>query len=379
MKMIQDALSGKIDLILTKSISRFGRNTMDVLKNVRLLRDNNVAVLFEENNLNTLDTKTSEMLLTTLSAVAQQESENISEHVKLGLQMKMNRGELIGFNRCYGYRNENDKLVIVDEEAEVVKFIFDKYCDGHGANGQEVSGYLSLYLPQNLNEKLLSEKITNLSDINISKISEIVSSIFIETNMDLISDESIDTLFSGSTCCSIICTPKKIISINVGDSRCVVGKFDGKNWKAKNLSRDHKPSEEDEFERIIKSGGRVESYKNEDGDPVGPERVWLKDEDFPGLAMSRSFGDEVAHSAGVIAEPEISEYYFVHEDKFVIIASDGIFEFISSDECVSMLKNFYLKDDIDGAMYYLYKESSKKWIMEEEVIDDISMILIFLN
>ncbi len=68
---------------------------MDVLKNVRLLRDNNVAVLFEENNLNTLDTKTSEMLLTTLSAVAQQESENISEHVKLGLQMKMNRGENI--------------------------------------------------------------------------------------------------------------------------------------------------------------------------------------------------------------------------------------------------------------------------------------------
>ena len=135
MKMIQDALSGKIDLILTKSISRFGRNTMDVLKNVRLLRDNNVAVLFEENNLNNLDIKKSEMLLTTLSAVAQQESENISEHVKLGLQMKMNRGELIGFNRCYGYRNENDKLVIIDEEAEVVKFIFDKYCDGHGANG----------------------------------------------------------------------------------------------------------------------------------------------------------------------------------------------------------------------------------------------------
>lgn len=59
-----------------------------------MLRDNNVAVLFEENNLNTLDTKMSEMLLTTLSAVAQQESDNISEHVKLGLQM--NRGELIG-------------------------------------------------------------------------------------------------------------------------------------------------------------------------------------------------------------------------------------------------------------------------------------------
>lgn len=272
-----------------------------------------------------------------------------------------------------------DNYFIFNNLVDNKDFRFMGICDGHGANGQDVSGYLSLYLPQNLNEKFLCEKITNLSDININKISEIISSIFIETNMDLISDESIDTLFSGSTCCSIIYTPKKIISINVGDSRCVVGKFDGKNWKAKNLSRDHKPSEEDEFERIIKSGGRVESYKNEDGDPIGPERVWIKDEDFPGLAMSRSFGDEIAHSAGVIAEPEISEYYFVHEDKFVIIASDGIFEFISSDECVSMIKNFYLKDDIDGAMYYLYKESSKKWIMEEEVIDDISMILIFLN
>ena len=137
MRMMQDALSGKIDLILTKSISRFGRNTMDVLKNVRLLRDNNVAVLFEENNLNTLDTKMSEMLLTTLSAVAQQESENISEHVKLGLQMKMNRGELVGFNSCYGYKydTENGQLLIIDEEAEVVKFIFEKYCEGHGANG----------------------------------------------------------------------------------------------------------------------------------------------------------------------------------------------------------------------------------------------------
>ena len=82
-------------------------------------------LLFEENNLNTLDTKTSEMLLTTLSAVAQQESENISEHVKLGLQMKMNRGELIGFNRCYGYRNENDKLVILELYLNMLKQILE--------------------------------------------------------------------------------------------------------------------------------------------------------------------------------------------------------------------------------------------------------------
>ena len=67
--------------------------------------------------------------------------------------------------------------------------------------------------------------------------------------MNLISDESIDTLFSDSTYCSIIDNPKNIISINVRDIRCVVGKLDGKNWKAKDLSKDHKPNEENEYEK----------------------------------------------------------------------------------------------------------------------------------
>ena len=158
----------------------------------------------------------------------------------------------------------------------------------------------------------------------------------------------------------------------MGDSRCVLGKFDGKKWKAKNLTRDHKP-------RIIEKGGRIESYKDEDGEFVGPERVWLKEENAPGLAMSRSFGDEVAHTVGVISQPEIFEYNFINEDKFIMIASDGIFEFISSDEAVNMVKDYYIKDDIDGALNYLYKESSKRWIMEEEVIDDITLIIMFLN
>ena len=83
------------------------------------------------------------------------------------------------------------------------------------------------------------------------------------------------------------------------------------------------------MKRVIESEERVKSYKNEDGDPFGPERVWLKDEDFPNLAISRSSGDEVAHSEGVISKPEINEYNF------------GIFEFISSSgEYVSKLKNF---------------------------------------
>jgi len=74
-------------------------------------------------------------------------------------------------------------------------------------------------------------------------------------------------------------------------------------WKAHALSNDHKPRAPGEYERILKAGGRVEPFKNPTGEFLGPDRVWLKTENVPGLAMSRSFGDLIAKKAGVIAEP----------------------------------------------------------------------------
>ena len=102
MRLISDCQNGDIDMIITKSISRFARNTLDTLKYVRLLKENNVGVVFEEENIDTL-TMDGELLLTILSSVAQQEVENTSAHVKKGLKMKMEKGELIGFQGCLGY------------------------------------------------------------------------------------------------------------------------------------------------------------------------------------------------------------------------------------------------------------------------------------
>lgn len=98
------------------------------------------------------------------------------------------------------------------------------------------------------------------------------------------------------------------------------------------MSRDHKPNDPDEFKRINDMGGRVDPYYDENGSPVGPHRVWLKNEELPGLAMSRSFGDEVAASVGVSAIPEIKEWRLTDQDKFVVLASDGLWEFIESEE-----------------------------------------------
>ena len=276
-------------------------------------------------------------------------------------------------------KTNQDNFFIYNNFLNNSKNIFLGVCDGHGSCGHDVSAYLVNNLPQNLNAALISKKYDDISKVNLDEISKFICSTFVETNTNLVNDDRVDSTFSGTTFSALIYSPERIISTNVGDSRCVIGKFDGKTWKAKNLTRDHKPNEPDEMKRILDNGGRVESYKDEDGEFVGPERVWLKEDDIPGLAMSRSFGDEIAHTVGVTAEPEIFDYNFVHEDKFLLLGSDGIWEFISSEECVNIVNDYYLKDDIDGALSYLYKESSKRWIMEEEVIDDITLIIVFLN
>lgn len=134
-KMIRDCMNGEIDMIITKSISRFARNTLDTLKYVRKLKDKDIAVYFEDEKINTL-TMDGELLLVVLSSVAQQEVENISLNVKKGLKMKMRRGELVGFQGClgYDYHPENKTLTVNEEEAKVVRYIFKRYVEGAGGS-----------------------------------------------------------------------------------------------------------------------------------------------------------------------------------------------------------------------------------------------------
>jgi serine/threonine protein phosphatase PrpC len=95
------------------------------------------------------------------------------------------------------------------------------------------------------------------------------------------------------------------------------------------ISRDHKPDTPSEFKRIMQNGGRVQPYSDQDGNPVGPARVWLREDNIPGLAMSRSFGDYVASQVGVISQPEVMKHTLRPQDKFMVVASDGIWEYTS--------------------------------------------------
>lgn len=130
-QMIAACKAGKIDLIVTKSISRFARNTIDCLKYIRDLKAINVAIFFEKENINTMDAK-GEVLITIMASLAQQESESLSQNVKMGIQYRYQQGKVfVNHNHFLGYtKDAQGNLVIEPAEAKVIKRIFYSYLNG---------------------------------------------------------------------------------------------------------------------------------------------------------------------------------------------------------------------------------------------------------
>lgn len=225
------------------------------------------------------------------------------------------------------------------------------------------------------------------SQLNIKKddLSEVIKKTFLAENEILSNNDNIDSSLSGTTCVSVIYTPERLIVANIGDSRAILGKqLANGNWTYENLSRDHKPTLPDEEKRILDAGGiiRPMMFTDENGEKTydGPLRVYMSSKPIPGLAMTRSFGDYYASLAGTISEPEISVHSFTDEDKFMVLASDGLFEFIDSQEVVDIAKKYYLEDDIVSGCETLYSISVNRWLKnEEDTVDDITIILVFFE
>lgn len=167
-RMIDECMAGNIDMVITKSISRFARNTPDCLKYIRQLKEKNIPVYFEKENINSMDSK-GEVMLTIMASLAQQESQSLSQNVKLGLQYRYQQGEIqVNCNRFLGYaKNEKKKLVIVPEEAEIVKRIYREYLEGASMikikRGLEADGILNgagheKWHTSNINQILRNEK-----------------------------------------------------------------------------------------------------------------------------------------------------------------------------------------------------------------------------
>lgn len=252
-------------------------------------------------------------------------------------------------------------------EEKVVFGVFD----GHGALGHEVSQYISTEVTKHM----LAQK--NLD----TEPEKALTKAFLDVNNAIQKETNIDCSFSGTTGILVYINGKNLYSANAGDSRAVLAKkLPGGKYKAVALSSDQKPDRPDEKKRIQDCKGRVEACKGPKGEDIGPARVWLMHQEVPGLAMTRSFGDLVAASVGVTAKPEVWDRVMDESDSFMILASDGVWEFIESQTAVDMVGALREQGkEPEEVCKALVEESTKRWQAEEEVVDDITCIVVYFN
>jgi serine/threonine protein phosphatase PrpC len=144
------------------------------------------------------------------------------------------------------------------------------------------------------------------------------------------------------------------------------------------LSIDQKPENKEEKERIEKNGGELRKII-QNNEEIGPIRVWVKGKKYPGIAMSRSIGDSVANEIGVFSLPEIKEFYIQNNCKFIVIGSDGLWEFLENEKVVRYVNKFNDILFINEYIENLVSKAVKYWEKYDVIVDDITCILIVFN
>lgn len=227
-----------------------------------------------------------------------------------------------------------------------------------------VSGYVKQHFPELLVHHLKQEE---------DNIPAALTEGFLDVDEKL-AQSFVDCEFSGSTAVVSMLKGKMLYTAWVGDSRGVLGRKTKNGMEGIDLTIDHKPSDPEEKKRIQSRNGRVERLVDEGGEPIGPPRVWLQYAWIPGLAMSRALGDKIAHTVGVISEPGISVLELYPADQFIILASDGVWEFIDSQQAVDIVSSH---ERLEDGVKDLIDRSYARWIEEEDgVVDDITATVV---
>lgn len=263
------------------------------------------------------------------------------------------------------------KLTGLDTEG----FNFFGVMDGHGSHGHFISQSIKVLISEFLLDPTNYCPSLSLDSI-YSKFTENEYSylkqcyMYCETSL---AKSKYEVSFSGTSAVIVVQIGDSLICANAGDSRAILCKANNKIIK---LSNDHKPNLPIEKERILASGGRVERIKDR-GNYIGSYRVWLKSEQYPGLAMSRSLGDFIAKSVGCISEPEIIEAKLTEDSRFLIVGSDGVWEFLSDKDVYKFIEPFYNLKDPVAACNSLIEESTIMWKLREKDRDDITCVVAF--
>ncbi|KAM3131415.1 hypothetical protein pb186bvf_016487 [Paramecium bursaria] len=270
-------------------------------------------------------------------------------------------------------KQQNQDTLLLQQTDQFSMF---NVCDGHGQNGHLVSQYIARRLVEKLNQALISNQF--MLQFNPHLYQSLIRNTFLKVDQEL-EKQNFSVFRSGSTANLVLLVQQTFIKdyndqqnqdkyssiycANVGDSRAIlVSKSQNDiNYQIIQLSFDHRPDIQEERNRIVQKGGIIDTYRDQKGCKVGPARVWLEDMSGPGLAMSRSFGDRQGHSVGVISEPTIIEHKVRANDKFVIICSDGVWQYLSNSKVAHIVWQCYQQGQYEKAPKLIVEVATQMW------------------
>mmetsp|Transcript_51971 Transcript_51971/g.103432 ORF Transcript_51971/g.103432 Transcript_51971/m.103432 type:complete len:1106 (-) Transcript_51971:334-3651(-) len=266
------------------------------------------------------------------------------------------------------------------EERTILMGVFD----GHGEYGDDCSAFVR----DNIEKYLSKARVDYSKDLEKS-----FRSAFRRLNSDMHFQTEFSDDLSGTTAVVAFFERSAVWVANVGDSRAVIAKMQHGELKATPLSTDQTPYRKDERERIRTAGGEIMSVDQREGvvpmhdnwdidlgaetDTDGdPPRVWVPGKEKPGCAFTRSIGDAMGERVGVIADPELTKKELKEHDKFIIICSDGIWEFLTNQAVVDMVDKH---DDPLMACRAVCAKAYELWLQFDVRTDDITMILAYVE
>jgi len=273
-------------------------------------------------------------------------------------------------------KNQDSFCVLTNFGGDLEQMFFGVF-DGHGENGTQCSQFTRRMLPENF-----------VKDNNFDTYPEVAyHNAFVITNQQLHVNEEIDDTMSGTTGITTLLRGRYLYTANVGDSRALIAERQGSELVAVDLSSDQTPFRSDECARVKRCGARVltldqleglkdpdtECWGTEEEDDGDPPRLWAHNGMYPGTAFTRSIGDSAAERIGVMAEPEVSVRRLEPNVEFLVVASDGVFEFMSSQRVVDMVAAY---DDPQEAALAITAEAYNLWLQFETRTDDITIIIV---
>ncbi|KAI9596540.1 phosphatase 2C-like domain-containing protein [Syncephalis fuscata] len=252
--------------------------------------------------------------------------------------------------------------------------------DGHGSEGHKAATFV---------KKVFLEVLENYRQLLIVEPATAIKRAFREVNDLLVENEDVDTYMSGTTASVVIRRGNQLILAHLGDSRVILGRRvfspsaapgDRPDIQAISLTSDHNCADPQELDRVLRSGARVQQLQ-ENGTKQGPLRIFKGSLPYPGIVVSRSLGDDVAQRLGVLCEPEVQVRELSPDDCYLILATDGVWDGMSSQEVASFVDNEARSDSgVDASTASLrLNDAALKALDAHQIDDNVSNVCVFIR